>query len=248
MAGGAVYVVSGVSVAFLIFVLVALPLVHFAPPPPGFVDSFVLTAVLGGLTAALSLLPGLAAAMAARRGGRWELFMSFMYIPAVVPPTSVGVLLLATFNLPGLYCREGVVELCGLAEFVQRNVINNVAGIFIAMFVMALPVSFSIYDGALREERAEAFFRSLGFSGLRLLLVTASSLRSATLSAFVFSWVRSFGELGVLLVFASYPPAMAVYIYNAWLQYGVPQAVGASVVMIAIGVAAAFLLRRWSSK
>ncbi|MEM0370819.1 MAG: sulfate ABC transporter permease [Pyrobaculum sp.] len=242
-----VYILAGASASLLFFLLIATPMFFFAEPPPGFLYSLALTAVLGAATSALALPFGLASAMAARRRGGWEAAAMLMYLPAVIPPTSVGVLLLATFNLPRLLCQGGASYLCGLSDIITNYVVNNVAGIFIAMYVMALPVAFSIYDGALREERAEAFFRSLGFGGLKLLILTAASLRTATLSAFIFSWIRSFGELGVLLVFASYPPTTAIYIYNTWLTYGVPPAVGASIVLMTIGVAAAYLLRRWSS-
>jgi len=45
-------------------------------------------------------------------------------------------------------------------------------------------------------------------------------------AAFVFSWIRSFGELGVLLIFASYPMTASIYIYQAWLNHGVGPAWG----------------------
>lgn len=215
-------------------------------PPPGFVESFVLTAVFGLAASLLSLVPGLAAAVAARRGGAWGALAQVLYIPAVVPPTSVGVLLLASFS-PRLFCEGGVEVLCASASFVSEHVINRPLGVLIAMAVMALPTSFSIFDGALREERAEAFFRALGFSGLGLLLLLLLSLRSATASALVFSWIRSFGELGVLLIFASYPMTASIYIFQAWHSYGVGPAVGASLAVIAAVAALAFVARRWLS-
>jgi molybdate/tungstate transport system permease protein len=238
--------VVGLTASVLLLLLVALPLLYVDPPPPGFVESFVLTAVFGLAASLLSLVPGLAAAVAARRGGAWRALTQVLYIPAVVPPTSVGVLL-ASFSLPRLFCEEGVATLCALASFVSEYVINRPLGVLIAMAVMALPTSFSIFDGALREERAEAFFRALGFSGLRLLFLLLLSLRSATASALVFSWIRSFGELGVLLIFASYPVTASIYIYQAWLSYGVGPAVGASLAVIAAVAALAFVARRWLS-
>jgi molybdate/tungstate transport system permease protein len=237
--------VVGLTASVLLLLIVALPLLY-VDPPPGFVESFVLTAVFGLAASLLSLVPGLAAAVAARRGGAWRALAQVLYIPAVVPPTSVGVLLLASFSLPRLFCEEGVATLCALASFVSEYVINKPLGVLIAMAVMALPTSFSIFDGALREERAEAFFRALGFSGPKLLLLLLS-LRSATASALVFSWIRSFGELGVLLIFASYPMTASIYIYQAWLIYGVGPAVGASLVVIAAAAALAFVARRWLS-
>jgi molybdate/tungstate transport system permease protein len=239
--------VVGLTASVLLLLMVALPLLYVDPPPPGFVESFVLTAVFGLAASLLSLVPGLAAAVAARRGGAWGALAQVLYIPAVVPPTSVGVLLLASFSLPRLFCGGGVATLCVLASFVSEYVINRPPGVLIAMAVMALPTSFSIFDGALREERADAFFRALGFSGLRLLLLLLLSLRSATASALVFSWIRSFGELGVLLIFASYPVTASIYIYQAWLSYGVGPAVGASLAVIAAVAALAFVARRWLS-
>ena len=206
-------VVATVTTLLLLFVF--LPLVHARPPPPGLFESMTLTAAFGLAAAALSLVPDLAAAMALRRGGIWAVLAQVLYVPAVVPPTSVGVLLLASFSLPRLYCAEGVEALCCAASFVNEYIINRPLGVLTAMTVMALPVAFSIFDGALREERAEIFFRSLGLSEPRLLL-TLLSLRTATVSAFIFAWIRSFSELGVLLIFASYPVTASIYIYQAW--------------------------------
>jgi tungstate/molybdate transport system permease protein len=239
--------VVGASVSILLLLLVALPLAYFEAPPPGLVESVALTAVFGLVASLLALVPGLAAALAVRRGGVLGVLSQVLYVPAVVPPTSVGVLLLASFSLPRAACAEGAEALCGAAEFISEHVVNQALGVLIAMTVMALPVSFSIFDGALREERAEAFFRSLGFSGARLLLLLLLSLRSATVSALVFSWIRSFGELGVLLIFASYPMTASIYIYQTWLAYGVGPAVGASLVVMAVAVALAFAARRWLS-
>jgi len=239
--------VVGASVSVLLLLLVALPLAYFEAPPPGFVESVALTAVFGLAASLLALVPGLAAALAVRRGGLLGVVSQVLYVPAVVPPTSVGVLLLASFSLPRAACVEGVGLLCGVAAFVSGHVVNKPLGILIAMTVMALPVSFSIFDGALREERAEAFFRSLGFSGLRLFLLLFLSLRSATVSALVFSWIRSFGELGVLLIFASYPMTASIYIYQTWLTHGIGPAVGASLVVMAVVMALAFVVRRWLS-
>jgi molybdate/tungstate transport system permease protein len=235
------------TVTTLLLLLVFLPLVHISPPPPGLFESMTLTAAFGLAAAALSLVPGLAAALALRRGGVWAVLAQVLYVPAVVPPTSVGVLLLASFSLPRLYCAEGVEALCCAASFVNEYIINRPLGVLIAMTVMALPVAFSVFDGALKEERAEIFFRSLGLSGPRLLLTLLLSLRTATVSAFIFAWIRSFSELGVLLIFASYPVTASIYIYQAWHIYGVGPAVGASLAVVALAVAAAYLARRWLS-
>lgn len=227
MAFSASAAIAAGTASLLVLLLLALPALFLQPPPPGFLQAFLTTAAVGAAAAAASLLPGLSAAV-------WRSPLSaLLYMPAVVPPTSVGVLLLASVSVMG--------------EAVRRLLENNVPGIFLAMFVLALPTSYSIYDGALREERTEVFLRSLGFSGLRLLLEVMISLRRATVSAFVFSWIRSFGELGALLVFASYPPTMAVYIYNAWLIYGVGPAVGASIAVMLLAVALAYAARRWLS-
>ncbi|MEM1598958.1 MAG: sulfate ABC transporter permease [Pyrobaculum sp.] len=235
---------AGVLVAFLL----ALPLAYADAPPPGLAESLALTAAFGAAAAAASLVPGLSAAMAARRGGLWRALAYVLYVPAVVPPTAVGVLLLASFSLPRALCQGGVAAACPAAEFVLGNVLNKPLGVLIAMAVMALPISFSIYDGALKEERAEVYLRSLGFTGVRLQVALLRSMKSATASAFVFSWIRSFGELGVLLVFASYPPTASIYIYNAWLIYGVGPAIGASLAVIGITLAVAYVARKWLSR
>ncbi len=229
------------------FLLILLPAYFVEAPPPGLLNAFAITAALGGLAALLSLPVGLATALAARRGGVWSAVAQILYVPAIVPPTSVGVLLLASFSLPRALCAGGIPVACPLSQFYDYFV-NRPLGVLLAMFVMALPVSFSIYDGALKEERAEAYLRSLGFSGFALIGSLMSSLRPATVSALVFSWIRSFGELGALLIFASYPVTTSIYIYNAWLIYGVGPAVGASLAVMAAVLAIAYAVRAWLSR
>lgn len=231
----------------LLLLLVLLPLYFVEAPPLGLTSALATTASLGGLAALLSLPMGLAAALATRRGGLWGAAMQALYVPAVVPPTSVGVLLLASFSLPRALCAGGAPAACPLSQ-IYDYFVNKPLGVLLAMFVMALPTSFSIYDGALKEERAEAYLRSLGFSGLSLLGALMSSLRRATISALVFSWIRSFGELGTLLIFASYPVTTSIYIYNAWLIYGVGPAVGASLAVMAAVLATAYAVRTWLSR
>ena len=51
----------------------------------------------------------------------------------------------------------------------------------------------------------------------------------------------------MLLIFASYPVTASIYIYQAWLIYGVGPAVGASLVVIAAVAVLAFVARRWLS-
>lgn len=232
----------------VLLLLVFLPLYFVTwPLPPGFLEAFLYTALFGGVAAALSLVPGLAAALASSRGGVLGALSQVLYVPAVVPPTSVGVLLLASFNLPRALCMNGVGAFCVLRDL-PSYVVNQPLGVLIAMAVMALPVSYAVFDGALREERAELYFRSLGFSGLSLLFMVLLSMRRAALAAFVFAWVRSFGELGVLLVFASYPVTASIYIFNAWLTYGVGAAVGASLAVALVSIGVAYLARWRLSK
>ncbi|MCY0891700.1 MAG: sulfate ABC transporter permease [Pyrobaculum arsenaticum] len=236
------------AAGLLLMLLVFLP-IYFVTwsMPPGFFEAFLYTALFGAAAAALSLLPGLAAALASRRGGVVGALSQVLYVPAVVPPTSVGVLLLASFNLPRALCINGVGAFCPLRDL-PAYVVNQPLGVLIGMTVMALPVSYAVFEGALREERAELYFRSLGFSGFSLLFMILLSMRRAALTAFVFAWVRSFGELGVLLVFASYPVTASIYIYNAWLTYGVGAAVGASLATALVSIGVAYLARWRLSK
>ncbi|MCU7788632.1 MAG: sulfate ABC transporter permease [Pyrobaculum sp.] len=234
-------------ILFMILLLIVLPLAHAGELAPGLGESLVLTALFSVAASALALLPGLAVAMWGRAPGR-GLAAQILYVPAVVPPTAVGVLLLGSVTAPGKICGWLGVDCRYVSEALYGLFVNKPAGIVLAMFVMALPVVYAVFDGALREVRAEAYFRSLGFGGLKLLWLVLLSLRRAAASAFIFSFLRGFGELGVLLIFAAYPPTLPIYIYNSWLIYGVGPAVTASLLTMAIGVVSAYVIRLWLSR
>ncbi|ACB39912.1 sulfate ABC transporter permease [Pyrobaculum neutrophilum] len=223
------------AVVFVALLLFILPVAYLGAPPPGFAEVFLLTALFSGAAAGLGLLPGLAVAVWGRGGWRAAV-AQILYAPAVVPPTAVGVLLLAAFRNPLL------------PEWLYGFFVNKAAGVLLAMFVMALPVSYAVFDGALKDVRAELYFRSLGLGGLRLLAALLLSLRRAAAAAFLLSFLRGFGELGVLLIFASYPPTMSIYIYQAFLQEGLGATVAASMAVAALGVSTAYLLRLWLSR
>lgn len=220
------------AVVFVALLLFILPVAYLGAPPPGFGEAFLLTALFSGAAAGLGLLPGLAVAVWGRGGWR-AAAAQILYAPAVVPPTAVGVLLLAAFRNPLL------------PEWLYGFFVNKAAGVLLAMFVMALPVSYAVFDGALKDVRAELYFRSLGLGGLRLLAALLLSLKRAAAAAFLLSFLRGFGELGVLLIFASYPPTMSIYIYQAFLQEGLGATVAASMAVAALGVSTAYLLRLW---
>lgn len=162
-------------------------------------------------------------------------------------PNGGGVLLLASFNSPGELCRLAGGS-CGWAAWLYGAFVNKPAGVVLAMLVMALPVTYAVFDGALRKSRTEAYFRSLGLRGLSLIWAMLLSLRRAAVSALILSFLRGFGELGALLIFASYPPTVPIYIYNSWLIYGVGPAASAAILVIAASAVAAYLLKIWLYK
>ncbi len=235
------------AVIILLLLLIILPLLYAGPLPPGFTETLLTTAFFSGVASVISLPFGLATALWGRSPGR-AFISQVLYVPAVVPPTSVGVLLLSAVMSPSKIC-SAVGQNCDfISNALYAFFVNKPAGVLLAMFVMALPVSYVVFDGALREIRAEAYFKSLGFKGAGLLLMILLSLRKATISAFIFSFLRGFGELGVLLIFASYPPTLSIYIYNAWLIYGVGPAVTASLLAMGAGIVSAYVVRIWFSK
>lgn len=232
----AAYALSSAPLALVLAFLYVLPSAFASPPPPGFLSALATTAAASSIASLLGALSGFVVAFEARRNAVLSALSPLMLSIAVVPPTALGVLLLASL---------GALRALG-AGAAADALINTFAGVVLAMYFVAASTSYSVVEGALRSGELEAFLRSLGLSELQQMALTLASLKRTLLVAYATSWLRGFGELGALLIIAQTPVTAALYIYNAWQIYGVGPAASASLALMAFGSASAYLLlRRW---
>ena len=152
------------------------------------VDATVRSVVVGVVTAAVSILFGVPAAIALARG------------PVSARSLIVGLILLS-LAVPNI-----LIALAMFYFFAEIGLVGTNTGLVLGQTVFALPyvviamiAAFNNYDWGLN-----AAAHSLGANPLRAYLhVTFPLVRIGTMSAFVFAFIRSFDELTVAMFIAS---------------------------------------------
>jgi putative spermidine/putrescine transport system permease protein len=191
-----------------------------------FARSLVLAAIvtpLVGILATAAAL-GLESARRASRAAGGVLFQ----VPLIVPQLVLGIALLTAYSLFGL---NNTYLGLGLAHLV----------VAFPFFLRAVDVSLAQRDIAL-EEAASV----LGSSPLKIFrTVTVPSIRAGLLSGAVFAFVVSFDQFAVTLFIVGHSTqTLPVAIYNYLFQNSNPTVAAISTIVIALGLAAAFLAHR----
>jgi molybdate transport system permease protein len=174
-----------------------------------------------------------------------------LHLPLVLPPVSVGFILLILLGRNGWLGRP-------LADWLGISVMFKWQGAAIASAVMALP----LMVGAIRlsiasvDQRLEAAARSLGASRLDALFsVTLPIALPGLVAGVILGFARSLGEFGATITFVSAIPheteTLPLAIHRA-LQTpnGDAQAIRLTVISVVIALVAligANLLNRWAA-
>jgi molybdate transport system permease protein len=207
-----------------------------------------------GIWATVGMLPlafGLAWLLARRDFHGKLLLDAVLHLPLVLPPVSVGFLLLILLGRNGWLGRP-------LADWFGISVMFKWEGAAVASAVMALP----LMVGAIRlslasvDQKLEAAARSLGASRLDVLFsVTLPIALPGLVAGIILGFARSLGEFGATITFVSAIPheteTLPLAIHRA-LQTpnGDPLAIRLTVISIVIALIAlvgANLLNRWAA-
>jgi molybdate/tungstate transport system permease protein len=159
-------------------------------------------------------------------------------LPIVLPHTAAGIAIL------GFISRDGFLG--KVANSVGLTLINNPAGIALAMAFVSLPFLInSARDGfAAVPERLEKAALTLGASRSRVFFTISLPLAwRSIITGFVMMFARGMSEFGAVVIIAYHPMIAPVLIYERFSSFGLKYARPASVVFIIVALIVFILLR-----
>jgi molybdate/tungstate transport system permease protein len=164
-------------------------------------------------------------------------------LPVVLPHTAAGIALL------GFISREGAMG--KVASWFGLNLVNNPAGIALAMAFVSLPFLInSARDGfAAVPERLEKAALNLGASRSRVFFTISLPLAwRSIITGFVMMFARGMSEFGAVIIIAYHPMVAPVLIYDRFSSFGLKYARPAAVLFIIVALVVFTLLRLLSEK
>ncbi|HUW94070.1 MAG TPA: ABC transporter permease [Bacteroidales bacterium] len=152
-------------------------------------------------------------------------------LPVVLPHTAAGIALL------GFISREGLLG--GVAQKAGIMLVNNAAGIALAMAFVSLPFLINAArDGfAAVPERIEKAALTLGASPARIFFTISTPLAwRSIVSGFIMMFARGMSEFGAVVIIAYHPMIAPVLIYERFNTYGINYARPASIIFILVAM------------
>lgn len=159
-------------------------------------------------------------------------------LPVVLPHTAAGIAIL------GFISRDGFLG--KIAEAFGLTLINNPAGIALAMAFVSLPFLInSARDGfAAVPERLEKAALTLGAGRSRVFFTISLPLAwRSIMTGFVMMFARGMSEFGAVVIVAYHPMIAPVLIYERFNSFGLKAARPASVLFIVVALAIFIMLR-----
>jgi molybdate/tungstate transport system permease protein len=152
-------------------------------------------------------------------------------LPVVLPHTAAGIALL------GFISRDGLLGKA--ASTVGLNLVNNPAGIALAMAFVSLPYLInSARDGfSAVPERLEKAALNLGAQPSRVFFSISLPLAwRSVISGFVMMFARGMSEFGAVVIIAYHPMIAPVLIYERFSSFGLTYARPAAVLFILVAL------------
>lgn len=159
-------------------------------------------------------------------------------LPVVIPHTAAGIAVL------GFISRDGFLG--GIADTVGLSLVNNPAGIALAMAFVSVPFLInSARDGfASVPVRLEKAALTLGASPSRVFFTISLPLAwKSIMTGFVMMFARGMSEFGAVVIVAYHPMIAPVLIYERFNNFGLDYARPVSVIFIIVALAVFILLR-----
>jgi len=188
------------------------------------------TATAATLIGALFGLP-LAYLLARRRFAGRRMVQGLIDLPVVIPHPVAGIALLLFLGRKSAV--GGALAAAGL-EFV-----SHVPGIVAAMLFVSAPILVSGSREAFRvvDPQLERVARTLGDTGWQAFRrVTLPLAGRGILASAILAWARSVSEFGAIVILTYNPKVTSIYIYDRFTAFGLPAAVPAAIVLLAIAL------------
>lgn len=193
------------------------------------------------LTAGVSALVGVPLAYVLARAtfpGK-GLVAAILDIPLTVPHTVAGIALLFVFGRRGLV-GEPADAFLGLRFW------GTLAGIVVAMLFVAAPYTVNAARIGFEavDPRLEKVARTLGMGPWRVLWhVTLPLAWRSIMTGLTLTYARAISEFGAVVVLVYYPMTAPVKVYELFLRFGLDQAAGMALLLLAVSLALFVLFR-----
>ena len=164
-------------------------------------------------------------------------------LPVVLPHTAAGIALL------GFISRDGLLGKA--ASSLGLNLVNNPAGIALAMAFVSLPFLInSARDGfSAIPERLEKAALNLGANRTRVFFSISLPLAwRSIVTGFVMMFARGMSEFGAVVIIAYHPMIAPVLIYDRFTSFGLSYARPAAVLFIIVALIVFTILRLLSER
>jgi molybdate/tungstate transport system permease protein len=164
-------------------------------------------------------------------------------LPVVLPHTAAGIALL------GFISRDGLLGKA--ADSVGLSLVNNPAGIALAMAFVSLPFLInSARDGfASVPVKLEKAALNLGASRTRVFFSVSIPLAwKSIITGFVMMFARGMSEFGAVVIIAYHPMIAPVLIYDRFSSFGLSYARPAAVMFIVVALVIFTILRLLGEK
>ena len=175
----------------------------------------------------------------ARRSFRGRrLVEAIVNLPVVIPHPVAGIALLLFLGRRSL--------LGGLFADVGLEFVSHVPGIIAGMLFVSAPLLVSGAREAFRavDPRLERVARSLGDSpATAFRRVTLPLAGRGILAAAILAWARSVSEFGAIVILTYNPQVASVLIYDRFTTLGLPAAVPAALLLLAVALGVFGLVR-----
>ncbi|HLI10732.1 MAG TPA: ABC transporter permease [Alphaproteobacteria bacterium] len=194
-------------------------------------------AVLAALLAAFFGVP-LAYLLARSEFRGKRLISAIVDVPLAVPHTVAGIALLFVFG------RQGFVG--GPASRVGIQFWGTLAGIVVAMLFVSVPYTVNAARIGFEaiDPRLEKVARTLGHGQWAVFLrVTLPLAWRGIMTGITLTFARAIGEFGAVVILVYYPMTAPVKIYELFLRFGIEDATGMSLLLLAVSLLIFILLR-----
>ena len=172
-----------------------------------------------------------------------NLVQGIIDLPVVLPHTAAGIALLGFISRDGLFGKA--------ASVVGINLVNNPAGIALAMAFVSLPFLInSARDGfAAVPERLEKAALNLGASRARVFITISLPLAwRSIITGFIMMFARGMSEFGAVVIIAYHPMIAPVLIYDRFSSFGLSSARPVAVLFIIVALVVFTILRLLSER
>jgi len=164
-------------------------------------------------------------------------------LPVVIPHTAAGIALL------GFISRDGLLG--GMAEKAGLLLVNNVAGIALAMAFVSVPflINAAREGFAAVPEQVEKAALTLGASPARIFFTISVPLAwRSIVSGFIMMFARGMSEFGAVVIIAYHPMIAPVLIYERFNTYGIDYARPAAIIFILVALFFFILFRTMATE